>query len=260
MCGVNVAKDIRFRKMRQAKSYVFVISKRLKAFRKKLGINQKQFADSIGIPQATLSRYESGAMEPKAGFFLQLYEIYGNVISELLTGKEPITSELPKIEIQTTKQFSLVADAVERGSFIPIKLLKDSAAAGAPLAIDENDVEGYALIYADREWMPNAPDKYTCVHVHGDSMYPVLADGDLVAIDHAEVPRSISDLKRLDGKMVAFRVNGGVTIKWLKFDEAKETVVGVPENKDELDHLVILKGPEINDGIVGLVRWWWSKR
>ena len=37
-------------------------------------------------------------------------------------------------------------------------------------------------------------------------------------------------------------------------------MVGVPENKNELDHIVILKGKEFNDGIVGLVRWWWSKR
>ena len=37
-------------------------------------------------------------------------------------------------------------------------------------------------------------------------------------------------------------------------------MVGVPENKDEIDHLVILKGDEINEGIVGLVRWWWAKR
>jgi len=65
---------------------------------------------------------------------------------------------------------------------------------------------------------------------------------------------------RLNGKMVAFRVDGGVTIKWFKFIEDKEIVVGIPENRNEVDHLVALRGDQINEGIVGCVRWWWSKR
>ena len=54
------------------------------------------------------------------------------------------------------------------------------------------------------------------IHIRGESMSPILANGDIVAIDHAEAPRSLADLKRLDGKMVASRIHGGVTIKWLK--------------------------------------------
>ena len=128
-------------------------------------------------------------------------------------------------------------------------------AAGAPAEVNDNDQEGWALIYASRDWMPNDPESYTCIHVRGKSMYPILSDGDIVAIDHAE-----RDPRKLDGKMTAFRVNGGVTIKWLKFLPEKKTVIGIPENKDEIDHAVSLYGEEINDGIIGLVRWWWAKR
>ena len=156
---------------------------------------------------------------------------------------------------------SLVKDAVQQGQYVPVRLLKDAAAAGPPAEINESDVEGWALIFADRAWMPHNPQDYTCVHVRGNSMYPVLADGDLAAIDHAEKPREEKDLINLNGKMVAFRVNGGVTIKWLKYIPDQMTVVGIPENKDELDHVVVLRKNDIYDGIVGLVRWWcWSER
>lgn len=179
-------------------------------------------------------------------------------VNWLFTGKEPTSQkpQPPQLVIETVKKYShRVHDAIEQGLYIPVRLLKDSVAAGAPAMVDENHVEGWALIYADRQWMPNDPEKYTCVKVKGRSMYPVLDDGDIVAIDHAE-----KNPKYLDGKMVAFRVNGGVTIKWLKYRPKEKTVVGVPENHEELDHVVILVGPEIDEGIVGLVRWWWAKR
>jgi len=52
----------------------------------------------------------------------------------------------------------------------------------------------------------------------------------------------------------------GVTIKWLKYLPEREMVVGMPENKDELDHVVTLQGEEVDNGIVGKVAWWWAKR
>ena len=83
-------------------------------------------------------------------------------------------------------QFSVANDAVYYRQHIPFRMLKSTAAAGPPAEINESDVEVWALIFADCAWMPNKPQDYTCVHVRCDSMYPVLADGDLVAIDHAE--------------------------------------------------------------------------
>ena len=85
-------------------------------------------------------------------------------------------------------------------------------------------------------------------------MSPILKTGDVVAIDH-----SIRDPQELDKKMTAFIKDGGITIKWLKVLE-DGIVVGVPENKDDIDTLVHLKGKEINTGIVGKIAWWWAKR
>ena len=234
------------------------VAARLKAARVKCKKTQAAVASFLGLAQPHINRYESGEIEPPLAVLVKLASLYGVSIDYLLTGKDPIPRGYnpPPLQVETVKKYShRVHDAIEQGLYIPVRLLKDSVAAGAPAMVDENHVEGWALIYADRKWMPNDPEKYTCVKVKGRSMYPVLDDGDIVAIDHAE-----RNPKALDGKMVAFRVNGGVTIKWLKYRPKEKTVVGVPENHEELDHVVILVGPEIDEGIVGLVRWWWAKR
>ena len=103
--------------------------------------------------------------------------------------------------------------------------------------------------------MPGKIADYICVRVRGKSMFPILDNGDIVAIDHGQVNTSdLEALKHLDGKICAFRIDGGVTIKWLKYSEKKGTVIGVPENKEELDTMVILSGAEINNSIIGPVR------
>ncbi len=70
-------------------------------------------------------------------------------------------------------------------------------------------------------------------------MSTILKTGDIVAIDH-----SIKDPHELDKKMVAFLKKGGIAIEWLKVLE-DGIVVGVPENKDDFDSVVHLKGKEI---------------
>jgi hypothetical protein len=50
--------------------------------------------------------------------------------------------------------------------------------------------------------------------------------------------------------MVAFRTEDGVTIKWLKFHQGKGIVVGIQENKAELDHVVTLHCEEIDTGML----------
>lgn len=181
----------------------------------------------------------------------------------LLTGEEPPRqiAEAPDIVFLAQEEGGQIRPRTDmEGNYIAVPLLTDSVAAGAPAEVNETDVESWAIIYKDKAWLPHAPENYTCVRVRGKSMYPVLDDGDIVAIDHAVRPSTKEELRGLCGKMAAFRVDDGVTIKWLKFDFKSGTVVGVPENDAEMDHLVVLKGEEINEGIVGIVRWWWSKR
>lgn len=242
------------------------VGRRLAEARGKAGFNQTAAADKLIMSQQNLSRYEAGKVEPSPGALLKFSETYNVSVDWLLTGKATPTRgyEPPSLVVQEPPRGKLQRfsqDVAESGNYIPIPLLEDAVAAGAPAEITESDRNGWALIYASRKWLKNPPENYTCCHVRGRSMWPILDDGFIVAIDHTGMPPgSKRALKALDGEMVVFRVDGGITIKWLKFMQAKDEVVGLPHNRDEVDHLVVLKGEEINEGIVGKVAWWWGKR
>ena len=247
--------------MSQDKIYNNIYSKRLKEFRESLGLNQKEFADKIGEVQPNVSRYESGT-EPKFTYLSKIANTFGHKVMWLLTGQEPLQQEnAPEIVFQTKDRGQIKPMTDLEGNYLAVPLLADRVAAGAPADVNEADVESWAIIYKDRTWMPGRQGDYTCVRVQGRSMYPVLDNGDIVAIDHSAARDCDREaLLRLDGHMVAFRIDGGVTIKWLKYFPEQHLVIGVPENRDEMDHAVSLQGSKIAAGIVGLVRWWWSKR
>lgn len=158
------------------------------------------------------------------------------------------------LTIQLTDKFRTMHKDFAYDNYIPVPLLHDRAAAGLPANINENDIDGYCLIYADKDWIRGNADNYTCVRIEGRSMSPVLEPGDIVAIDHNQ-----RDPRKLDGQMVAFRKNGGVTVKWLKIVDRE--IVGVPQNVSEkLDTVIKLTPAESENGIIGRIAWWWAKR
>jgi phage repressor protein C with HTH and peptisase S24 domain len=179
----------------------------------------------------------------------------------LLTGEEPTPpapASAPEIRVMSNRRELSPQDYDDH--YVAVPLLADAVAAGAPAAVREQDVVSWAIIYRDRTWMPHGPENYTCCRIRGNSMWPVLGEGDIVAVDHKARPMELSEIKRYDGKMMAFRVDGGVTIKWLKYMPEQMLVLGLPENKDALDYMVSLKEQEIDRGIIGKVAWWWAKR
>ena len=213
---------------------------------------EKEVAKELGLSDTDYNNRK------KRGSLLELLVNYaiqrGWSLDWLLTGKETATAQPPQLIVQETPHLKAFHRDFSMDQYIPVRLLKDAVAAGLPTEVNEKDTEGWVLIYADKQWMPGDPEKYTCCHVKGRSMYPILSAGDIVAIDHSQ-----RDPRKLDKKMVAFRKNGGVTIKWLKVLD-NGIIVGVPENKDEIDAVISLRGQEVEAGIVGRVAWWWAKR
>lgn len=236
---------------------------RAKEIMKSKGWSQARLAREIEESEVNVSRYFAGTRnQDSIRAACKIANALGVDLDHLILGKIPnyqphTTAAPPQLTIDITPTLKKYADnhPISKEHYIPIRLVGGRVAAGAPAQVREDEIEGWVLIYADREWIPNDPEKYTCAKIDGYSMSPVLQPGDIVAIDHAE-----RDPETLNGKMVAFRIDEGVTVKWLKYDKQRELVVGIPENKDELDYLVTLRGEEINNGIVGKIAWWWAKR
>ncbi len=238
--------------------------RRLLSLEKQSGLKEAPFCKKLGISSG-IYRTAVGRNPQRPGRYGPSLETIVKIIENLqeidthwlLTGEGSPDPEYrpPDLQIQSVPRFRRFNDEIALEQYIPVRLLKDSMAAGAPSEINEGDWDGWCLIYADEKWMPNPAENYTCVRVIGDSMAPILSSGDIVAIDHKQ-----RDPDKLNGEMVAFRVNSGVTIKWLKFLKKQKTVVGVPENRDELDHVITLYDEEIDQGIVGKIAWWLAKR
>lgn len=220
------------------------------------GLDKPAFAEKSKVGYSTLMTYfrrVNYGRVPEWDQLVKISEASGKTIDWLLTGKEPPQAN-PQLVVQETPRLKTFHRDFALDNYIPIRLIKDAVAAGTPREINEYDVDGWVLIYADKTWMQHNPENYTCCRVRGSSMTPILTDGDIVAIDHAD-----RDPRKLERKIVAFRKNGAVTIKWLK-TLPDGLVIGLPQNPHDVDAIIALKAQEIETGIVGRVAWWWAKR
>jgi phage repressor protein C with HTH and peptisase S24 domain len=235
------------------------IGERVTNLLKERGLKKRPFALSVGLDDGQFRHLIAGRIRWNTSHLSKVAEGLGISPADLLEDRprQIVYQSPPSLQIQKVDRFKRFDETFAPESYIPIRLLEGAAAAGSPTEVLDYELENaqWVLIYASREWMPNDPEDYTCIKVSGESMWPILSNGDIVAVDHA-----VKDPVALDGKMAVFKINGGVTIKWLKFMREQGVVVGVPENRDELDHVVTLSGDQINTGIVGKVAWWWSKR
>lgn len=130
--------------------------------------------------------------------------------------------------------------------YVAVPLMTDAAAAGNPRMIDDEAIDGYCLVYAS--WVKDL-ETTRCVRVRGDSMAPLLPDGAIVGLDLAA-----RDPRQLDGRIVAARIEDGVTIKWLELGDG--VILLRPENRE---HKTLCLHPGPDDApIIGRVTWWWA--
>lgn len=61
-----------------------MLCENLREFRLSTGLNQKQFAESIGLSTSTYNNYETGAREPKSDVLMRIAQNYNTTIDYLL--------------------------------------------------------------------------------------------------------------------------------------------------------------------------------
>lgn len=246
---------------------------KIKELRNNLGVSQEELARQLQVTKKTVAEWEQGRQPPSPERSLQMARLAAPgelrrwfirhalgrigaetplVLDALLPGHvRSGQGPLPAAELRLVAPAGLSDRfrALEGlDTFVPIPLLKDAAAAGSPREISESDLDGYVLIHY--AWCPN-PAHFTCLRLRGDSMVPILHDGAIVALDHAQ-----RDPLFLHQKMVAARLDSGVTIKWL--DRAPDGSLRlVPENKH---HPVVTLPRTLDNPIIGMVAWWWNRQ
>ncbi|MDP8224092.1 MAG: S24 family peptidase [Candidatus Lernaella stagnicola] len=216
----------------------------------------RRFAQAIGVNHQAVHNWLSEESLPNAKALVSLWNVYRVDPLWLLTGEQSIHGPVVLRVAPASEAYAQTEDALEgdleRERFVPIPLLSKEKAAGTPREISANDIEDFVVIHTD--WAPR-PEMLTCVRVEDDAMQPVLAKGSIVAVDHGK-----RDPKRLNGKLCAFRVPGGVAVRWCHFRDI-DYVVGYPENRAAIKRgaMVISTGEEAADCLVGQVVWWWGR-
>lgn len=171
------------------------ISQQLKAARKSAGLTQRDVYEWLGIGQSTFSAWETGQSEPPIGIFLKLCQKYGirDIVgyfipeAALSGGDSPIDPDfLNKLlslsprgreAVENCLNFEYRLSGRKRIPFPAprqIPLYTQTATAGRGSFLDNTDAELTEL---------NAPeDADFAIRISGDSMEPMISDGQIVFV------------------------------------------------------------------------------
>lgn len=225
------------------------ISKKLREAREAAGFTQRDIYEWLGIRQSTFSGWETGLGSPSIDVFLRLCRKYGvkDVTSYFLpsaiTGKtegylDPVfinkMMSLPKhsrdavrncLEFEYTKRMSAAAPAVRRIRTIP--LFTQAATAGTGNYLDDRNAELVEL---------EAPeDANFAVNISGDSMEPLIHDGDIIFV------RSQEEL--YSGEIGLFCCNGESYCKMWDTDGGIPKLVSI--NREKYKPIILKKSDSL---------------
>ena len=237
--------------------------------RKRLGLNQSEFASRLNYSAMALSRWESGTYEPTAEAYVQMGNLADADESNWFWTRAGLKSadlsrmfppgagvldkvDFPDFEIVIAGSGKKRAVPKIKAKLVAIPVLTVHAGTHGEkgdqvLDLDQADVS--EMIAAPALWCPN-PAATSCLRVRGASMSPMIDDGDIVVVDCTQ-----HDGKELNGKIiVAWHKKTGLTLS--RFLMMKGVQLLESENRD---YRPISMGRDRNWRIVGKVLWWIRK-
>ncbi len=220
---------------------------RLRSFRESKRLTQDRLAEILGISRTAITQYERDRKLPSVGVLLRLASEMDVDVGLLLTGRaagKTDPRDLPQPLVRFTSSLESRPGEVRTEDYRAVPLLADPAAAGAPL-ISTDLVEEWAWIHASQV---GRRTNLAAFRIDGDSMTPLIRDGDIVAIDRDDVHPP---------GLFAARVDEGVTVKRVKL--LAGALLLTPENRAYEERLLeIPRGGSLGDVLIGRVVWQWS--
>ena len=200
---------------------------RIKYLMRELGMKQVQFAQRIGVDTSNLSKYLNAHM-PLSDSFLNRIVVNLGVSKEwLLDGNDlPFAKSTVRIDSPDARM-ALSTDPNAPSGSIPVYDVDATAGADSGrngLFVSENIVGWVNL--------PNMSPNCRIVRVSGDSMAPVIMDGDFVAV------RELSNLSQIYwGQIYVVQLDDFRLVKYLRRHTDPNMVVLRSENSnyDDMD-------------------------
>lgn len=163
-------------------------SELVKKRRKELGLTQQQLADLVGVKKSSISLYENGKIGRARGPTLQKLAAVLRI--------DPV--ELLDIEVSEERSIN-----PEQAHLVQVPIYS-TISCGTGKWIDEQPEEFTAI---PENWARYGVE-YFSNRAEGDSMYPLIMDGDLLVFEKANhIP---------EGKIGAFALNGQYYCKRIK--------------------------------------------
>jgi SOS-response transcriptional repressor LexA len=238
--------------------------------RKRLGLNQSEFASHLNYSAMALSRWESGTHEPTAEAYVRMGNLAGPRESKWFWTRAGLKSsdlspmfpegsgmlhkaDFPDFEIVAGSGAKRVSSRIKnKAKLVALPVLEVHAGTHGGQGDQVLDLDQAAvseMIAAPALWCPN-PGATSCLRVRGASMSPMIDDGDIVVVDCSQ-----QDGKELNGKIiVAWNKKTGLTLS--RFLMMKGVQLLESENRD---YKPISMGRDRNWRIVGKVLWWIRK-
>lgn len=177
----------------------------------KHGVSAYAVSQKTGIAQSEMSKILKPNTErmPTIAMLIRIADAIGCDIREFFGGvSNGVVSPIAELRVHAVRSLREAFESDEGAdSFVPVPLLRDSLSLGPGLVVNEVDRDGWALIHT--KWLKQGMEPYA-VWVRGDSMEPILSDGDMVAIDVKQ-----TNPKHLTNCLVAYKIKDEVGVKWL---------------------------------------------
>lgn len=156
------------------------IGYKIKKVRKALELSQIDMAKELGTTERTLRDYEKERFGVSYDFLIKLVERYNVNPNWLFKNEWPMfLEESPEGGIR-----QIPSEKKENLIFIP--KYNPKAAAGTALAVDNEYIEYFAAF--DAHWLRRnlgfLPKNLSAIVAEGDSMTPIINNGDLILVDH----------------------------------------------------------------------------
>lgn len=164
------------------------VGDKIKEAREALGLKQSDFAEAIGVFQNDVSRIERGEKKFVPNSYIQFLYKKGFDVNSIFDDSMPLQklgNEVSMVQ-EPAAEFVLRTDKRLKNQIIPIFNLE--ARAGL-VELFRDFVEFTPVDYMS---IPNLPKCDGAIYVTGDSMYPLLKSGDIVAFKRvANIPEDV---------------------------------------------------------------------
>jgi phage repressor protein C with HTH and peptisase S24 domain len=216
------------------------IADRLRQIRASLGVNQREMAEKVGLSSTSWQRLELEDRPPQGEAQIELIKL-GFSIDWLLTGRGSMQHDTP-VAVDRRNAANLPPH------FTLLPRYNVQAGAGSGVVVNSEQIDDFVAF--DATWLRRVlgidPKRAAVITAIGDSMYPTIADHDILIID-------LSIDRVLDNAIYALRFGDSLSVKRVQLRPTGGLRIMSDNTKYEPDEL----GPDaVHDlHVVGRIIW-----